>query len=106
MKSVIDLCMDNVAYQRYYDRLGTTNSACIEAIKYLMPIVIDKELKGDQKRCMKMHYFEHMTQQEIAIQLGVTQPTVSRKLKTAREAVKKYLEYSLLAANKTSALLH
>lgn len=106
MRDIINYCMEQAAKGLYEEAMQGTNHACIETIKYLIPLVIEQELSGDQKRCMKLHYFEQQNQTEIARQLGITQPTVSRKLKNARKKIGKYLNYSLLAAKKTSSILH
>lgn len=106
MKDIIEACMNQCAWQRYQETTADTNYACVETIRYLLPIVIERELTGSQQLCMQLHYLEHRNQTEIARLLGITQPTVSRKLKTARKKVEKYLDYSLMAANKTSSFLH
>lgn len=82
------------------------NSANIEAIRYVMPIIIENELTEKQKACFKMKFFENMTQEEIAKKLNLTQPTISKSINSAKKSVRKYLHYSLLAAKKTSLLLN
>ncbi len=98
--------MDYIAWQQYQASCGTSNYASVETLKYMLPIIMERELTEQQRQCMQLHYFAHKNQTEIAGQLGITQSTVSRILKTARKRMEKYLRYSLMAADKTSALLH
>jgi RNA polymerase sigma factor (sigma-70 family) len=42
------------------------------------------DLTGNQRDLLEQYYFEEATQQEIATDLGTTQPTVNKRLKNAR----------------------
>lgn len=51
------------------------------------------ELTARQAECVRLRYGEGKSMSEIAAQLGVTPPTVSRHLKKARIRLRKVLEY-------------
>ena len=53
-----------------------------------------EQLSPSQKEIITMFFFEGKKQSEIAILLGITQGCVSRRLKTAKKNLKKFLEKS------------
>lgn len=101
MKDFIEYYLDELAWKDYQDACGESNRLSIETMKSILPMVIERELTAEQQDCVRLHYFEELTQAEIAGKLGITQSTVSRVLKTARKRVGRILKYSLQAAGKT-----
>lgn len=54
---------------------------------------IEKELTQRQQYCLQKYYFENITMGCIAKELGITEATVSRHLKKARQRLSKILIY-------------
>ena len=54
---------------------------------------IQKELTQRQKDCFRKYYFQKQSQEEIARELGITVPTVSRHLKKARSRLQQIARY-------------
>lgn len=61
------------------------------ALKAVLPQVIRRELTPQQRRCLELRFGKMMSQQEIARELHVSQPTVSRKAIWDSEALKEEL---------------
>ena len=64
-----------------------------QAIKEVLPIIINRDLTERQRECIEKRYYECKTQSEIAEELMLSQPTVSRHIKTAQEIIKNRLCY-------------
>lgn len=59
----------------------------------IIPIILENELTSRQKNCIELSYFKDMSQREIAENLGVTQPTVSRHIRDGVSIVNRHLSY-------------
>lgn len=101
-----DYYIEQISMARCREEASDSNTANIEAIRYVMPIIIENELTEKQKACFKMKFYDNMTQEDIAKSLNLTQPTISKNINAAKREVRKYLHYSLLAAKRTSMLLN
>lgn len=55
--------------------------------------IIEYELTEKQKFCIRRYYFEGKSMREIAKELGITEPTVSRHLKKARLRLENSVRY-------------
>lgn len=71
-----------------------------KAFSVILPIIIENELTPRQSTCFKFKYLENKTQDEIASQLKLSQPTVSRHINTAKDIVNNNLKYCYLAVSK------
>lgn len=98
-----DICVHKISYDKYM--FSKSNSAAIEGLRYVLPVIIENELTSKQRECVRMKYFEHKTQQEIAQSMNVSQGAVSRCLNAARKTINRYLRYALLSANKVRSEL-
>ncbi|MGN1201713.1 MAG: sigma factor-like helix-turn-helix DNA-binding protein [Eubacterium sp.] len=65
----------------------------IKAISKALPLIIKNELTERQSLCLRMFYVYGKNQVEIARELKLSQPTVSRHIKTAKDIVNKFLSY-------------
>ncbi len=72
------------------------------AMKAVFPIIIEKELTQKQSLCLRLYCIHHKSQAEIARQLKLSQPTVSRHIKTAKHIINKYLNYCYFAVKKSN----
>lgn len=66
----------------------------VKSISKVLPLIIENELTQRQNLCLRMFYIFGKSQAEIARELKLSQPTVSRHIKTARDIVNKFLSYS------------
>ena len=69
------------------------NSKERERILQMLPGVIRGELTQRQQDCLRLYYFEGMKMHQIAAELGVQTPAVSRHLKRARNRLQNVLGY-------------
>lgn len=72
------------------------------ALKAVLPQVIRRELTPQQRRCLELRFGKMMSQQEIARELHVSQPTVSRHLKTALGTLSNRLYYCKSALSRAN----
>ena len=82
---------DLAAWHLRYD---PTNAEQIERVKRNLAAAIRKELTPYQQRAVRMYFLDGLNMREIAAELGVCVPTVSRTLKRAKTRLQKVLEYS------------
>lgn len=98
--------MIDFADEFYYNLTSTFGESDDKAIarrrafSAVLPIIIDNELTPRQSTCFKFKYLENKTQDEIASQLKLSQPTVSRHISTAKDIVNNNLKYCYLALSK------
>lgn len=71
----------------------------LKAMSKVLPLIIKNELTEKQSLCLRLFYVHNKTQLQIAKELKLSQPTVSRHISTAKEIVKKHLNYCLYTVN-------
>lgn len=76
--------------------------ATLSAMKAVLPLLIENELTPKQRACLTMFYISGKSQTEIAKILGLTQPTVSHHIVTAKAISNKILRYCLIAVAKAN----
>ncbi len=76
----------------------------LKAVSNVLPIIIKNELTPRQSLCLRMFYIHGKSQIEIARELKLSQPTVSRHIKTARDITNKYLNYCTYSVKKANEL--
>lgn len=75
-----------------------------KAISKVLPIILKSELTPRQNLCLRMFYIHGKSQIEIARELKLSQPTVSRHIKTAKDIMNKYLSYCTYSVKKANEL--
>ena len=68
-----------------------------KALSTVIPRIIENELTDKQSVCFRFKYINNMTQTEIAKKLGISQPTVSRHINSARDILNDELKYCYAA---------
>lgn len=63
-------------------------------VQTLNRILEGNEFTDKQQRCIQLYYFEGMKMREVAKEMGVQIPAVSKTLKRARTKVKAIMLYS------------
>lgn len=74
----------------------------VKSMSKVLPLIIKNELTERQNLCLRMFYVYGKNQVEIARELKLSQPTVSRHISTAKAIVNKclaYCYYSVKQAN-------
>lgn len=74
----------------------------IKSISKVLPIIIKNELTPRQSLCLRMFYVFGKSQVEIAKELKLSQPTVSRHIKSAKDIVNRFLSYSFYSVKQAN----
>lgn len=74
----------------------------LKAISTVLPLIIKNELTQKQSLCLRLFYVHKKSQLEIARELKLSQPTVSRHISTARDITNKYLAYCYYSVSKAN----
>ncbi len=82
------------------DSCDDFNRAKRTAFALILPKIMEGELTDRQRECIKMKYIRNMTQSEIADKLGISQPSVSRHIVSAKGIINDRLKYCYLALTK------
>lgn len=75
---------------------SSSNRRILNAFNRILNLAIEQELTPRQKEIVKLRYFENMTHQGIAEQLGIVPSTVTRTLHRAEARIQNSLKYCLL----------
>ncbi len=76
----------------------------MKAISKALPVIIKNELTPRQSLCLRMFYIHGKSQIEIARELKLSQPTVSRHIKTAKDITNKFLGYCIYSVKQANEL--
>ena len=74
----------------------------IKSISKVLPLIIKNELTPRQNLCFRLFYVHNKSQLEIANELRLSQPTVSRHITKAKDITNKYLNYCYYSVNKAN----
>lgn len=97
--------IDNFYYSEndYYEDVDSQKiNRC--AISAVLPIIMKNDLTERQKSCLELKYVKNLNQSEIAEKLSLSQPTVCRHIKTAKDIVNNRLAYCLTALSKANKM--
>lgn len=75
----------------------------LKAVSKVLPKIIENELTPRQSLCLRLFYVHNKSQTEIARELKLSQPTVSRHISTAKAITNKCLYYCCLAVKNANA---
>ena len=88
-----------------FDDGALSDNARRKAISLVLPQIMERDLTPQQNLCLRYKYVNNMSQAEIAKKLKISQPTVSRRINTAKDTVNEKLSYCFLAVQKAIAEL-
>lgn len=74
----------------------------IKAVSQALPLIVKNELTQKQSLCLRLFYIHNKSQVEIARELKLSQPTVSRHIKSAREITNRFLNYCYYSVSKAN----
>lgn len=72
------------------------------SITKVLPLILKNELTDRQSLCLRLFYVHGKSQTEIARELKLSQPTVSRHIKTAKDITNKCLTYCIYAVKQAN----
>lgn len=87
--------MDDIFFGFSYDKTEgyDREKARQRALKTVLPLIMERELTERQRVCLKYKYISGKSQEEIAYELHLSQPTVSRHINAGKEIVNNTLRY-------------
>ncbi len=86
----------------YCDDGFDENKILMKAVSKVLPLIIKNELTERQSLCLRLFYVHGKNQTEIANRLKLSQPTVSRHIKTAKSITNKCLSYCIYAVKQAN----
>ncbi len=90
--------IDEIYYDKSTDNEGYEKErATTKALTQIAPVIMKNELTQRQNICLRYKYINNKSQTEIAEMLGLSQPTVSRHINTAKDIVNSHLKYCYIA---------
>ena len=79
---------DNILSYKYWESKGNSNTKEIRRMIKFIKNAMNKVLTPSQNACITMSYLQNMTGKEIAIELGLSESTVSRHIKAGLKRLK------------------
>lgn len=74
----------------------------MKSMSNVLPLIIKNELTPRQSLCLRLFYVHNKSQSEIASELKLSQPTVSKHIAKAKDITNKYLNYCFYSVNKAN----
>lgn len=74
----------------------------LTSVSKVLPLIIKNELTERQSLCLRLFYVHGKSQTDIARELKLSQPTVSRHIKTAKDIVNKCLTYCIYSVKQAN----
>lgn len=74
----------------------------LTSVSKVLPLIIKNELTERQSLCLRLFYVHGKSQTDIARELRLSQPTVSRHIKTAKDIVNKCLTYCIYSVKQAN----
>lgn len=100
MKNFLEQC---VADEDIFDSDSADEQIILrKALSSVLPEIIKNELTQKQSLCLRLFYVHGKSQTEIARQLKLSQPTVSRHIRSGGAIVNKILGYCLYSVKKAN----
>lgn len=91
--SLYDFVEQISSFNSYKNERSGDNSQRLKKIKQMMLQVIENELTGLQKVCLKQYYLENKNMKAISETLNISEATVSRHIKRGKVRIKRILKY-------------
>ncbi len=96
-----------VSYDRLENTLGcfdweteSTNLGDLRAAKAVLRVALSQELTDRQLECVRLYFYEGLTEEQTARRLGLTKSTVCRHLQKAKRRLEKAVSYAGAARRK------
>lgn len=100
MKSFLEECVADRDF--FEDDSDDEQKILRKSLSCVLSKIIENELTPRQSICLRLFYIHGKTQTEIARELKLSQPTVSRHINTAKAIVNKILGYCLYSVKKAN----
>ena len=90
------------SYNPFEDRGCDQQRILRNSLYAVLPKIVKNELTQKQRLCFEMFYIDKKNQKEIASILRLSQPTVSRHIKSAEAIIEKIGSYCIFSISKTN----
>lgn len=90
------------SYNPFEDRGCDEQRILCNSLYAVLPKIVKNELTQKQRLCFEMFYIDKKNQKEIASILRLSQPTVSRHIKSAEVIIEKIGSYCIFSISKTN----
>ncbi|MGN0521144.1 MAG: RNA polymerase sigma factor [Eubacterium sp.] len=87
---------------RFEDNPADEQKILLKSISSVLPKILEYELTDKQRLCIKLFYVQGKSQTEIARQLKLSQPTVSRHISSAKAILNKFIGYCFYSVKKAN----
>ncbi len=87
---------------KYEDNEFDEQRILVRSMSKVLPMIIENELTPRQSLCLRLFYVHKKSQAEIARELKLSQPTVSKHITTAKSITNRYLRYCYYCVNKAN----
>lgn len=102
MISFVDSYMRDMNNYNIDDSELDEQKILIKSITGVLPKILEYELTEKQRLCIKLFYLQGKSQTEIARQLRLSQPTVSRHINSAKTILNKFIGYCFYSVKKAN----
>lgn len=72
-----------------------SNRAALLRTQKLLRLAIEQELTARQRECVRLYFYDRLTEEQIGRRLGVGKSTVCRHLQKAKARLRRALKYSV-----------
>lgn len=101
-KNNVNLVFDFFYRQNLYDNKKDEDATFhVLVTTKILPNIMNYKLSEKQRKVFDLYFYHHISQEEIARRLRITQPTVSRHLNRAIDKVNEILIYVYMATQHT-----
>lgn len=90
----LDVFTEREAALARYEEQNAEPDFDYQRLKKSLRRALEGELTDRQRECVELYYFHNLSGREAALELGVTEATVSRHLRKARARIGRVLGYT------------
>ncbi|MCC8073931.1 MAG: sigma-70 family RNA polymerase sigma factor [Clostridiales bacterium] len=102
VKNMLNFAEEYMTDANSYDEEIDEQRIMSAAVSSVLELILKNELTTKQNLCLRMFYVHGKTQTQIARELKISQPTVSRHISTGRDILNKFLGYCVFAVKKAN----
>ncbi len=73
---------------------GSSNKEALRVAKEVLRKALEQELTARQLQCVRLYFFEELTEEEVGLGLGISKSTVCRHLQRAKKRLSRAVSYA------------
>lgn len=85
--------LENVLGRQDFEE-ESTNLGNLKAAKAVLRTALRQELTDRQRECVKLYFYDGLTEDEVGRTLGISKSTVCRHLQKAKQRLEKAVSYA------------